>query len=292
MDALLVCNWVVFFLSDGRVSCRTWCWMVFCSQKVDRSMASVRDYRMEIEHNPTPSFGIGVCLHIVVHVPTYMFSFHIYRASLSVLPLDHSIDGKWEVLRFHALSCSSGRDGFGWYMFHAHCIVHVVAGSFLRIACFEVWFLSWFLSVHFPSPSHSYIVHLVPFLHPLGNTNRVPSRIWDRCVDDTRLRNERMCFDGKQRKQCTRRIGRIHGTCRDEPRPTRRRAFLTWKGNQVTRKQALEDVPDVRDASSTKLTVRSIHNCWNLTDYEDEEAKERCDQDERNRIANTSCAHT
>ena len=255
-------------------------------------MASVRDCCIEIEPDLTPSFGIGVCLHTVVHVPTHMFLFHIYLASLSVVLLDHLSDGKREVLRFLALSCSSGRDGFGLCMCHAHCIVHVAAGSFPWIACVKVWFPSWFLSVHFPSPSHSYIVHLVPFLHPLGNTNRVPSRIWDRCVDDTRLRNERMCFDGKQRKQCTRRIGRIHGTCRDEPRPTRRRAFLTWKGNQVTRKQALEDVPDVRDASSTKLTVRSIHNCWNLTDYEDEEAKERCDQDERNRIANTSCAHT
>lgn len=101
---------------------------------------------------PPPSSSIGVRLHIVVHVPTYMFLFHICRASLSVLLLDHSSDGKREILRFLALSCSCGRHGFGLCTCHAHRIVHGVAGSFPWIACVEVWFLSWFLSVHCSIP--------------------------------------------------------------------------------------------------------------------------------------------
>ena len=115
-------------------------------------MASVRDCCIEIEPDLTPSFGIGVCLHTVVHVPTHMFLFHIYLASLSVVLLDHLSDGKREVLRFLALSCSSGRDGFGLCMCHAHCIVHVAAGSFPWIACVKVWFPSWFLSVQCSIP--------------------------------------------------------------------------------------------------------------------------------------------
>lgn len=240
------------FLSDGKMSSRTWWWMGLGLQKVDRSMASVRDCCLEIARDLTPCYGIGVRLRTVVHVPTHMFLFHVYLASFSVLLLDHLSDGKREVLRFLALSCSSGRDGFGLCMCHAHRIVHGVAGSFPWIACVSTsGFPRGSCPSSVPSPSHSYNVPLVHFLHPLGNTKRVPSRIWDRCVDDTRLRSERTCFDGEQRKQCTRRIGRIHGTCRDERRPARRRAFLAWIGNQVAWKQALEDVPHVRDGTST-----------------------------------------
>lgn len=41
------------FLSDGKVSRRTWWWMVFSSRKVGSSMASVHDCCMESERDPT-----------------------------------------------------------------------------------------------------------------------------------------------------------------------------------------------------------------------------------------------